>query len=558
MYADDAADCELLVNPILSALSPQPDHSTKNALFLDPCDRKTLLQTALLDDIKVKESMLRDPSKVDFIRGVFAQALSSFQSVDEKFVRTLKCLWIGCEAEVTRAAGVDEASLAFARRLSQKLAQESVDHDAGFDVLFAYAKLEHKLGNERQVRRICDNTLASLSAPSSSNTNHVHRFVFLRARTELWPLAEDKKKLSGKPTRDQGQLRVLRSLYILWNVWQPDQHNGEERETLDAIAKTHRKRLHSYLQELMTSDPSTETDLIARYRVELRYSILRCTDSCRQSFGGSHCRPDCSVGYCLHNLALVVYAYQGFEAACHEYRQVLANSKDQDCSHVRWVWTCFLEFMQQHQASGFFPVVAPRVWRSSIGEAVEKFPNNALFLRLFVDAETGNTISQVLRNYFLRVEKRWRRHYDSPELVEWLFALLCEVCRIERAATVKYLPVQSDDDNCSRPTCCLFHRWSMNSTTVTRIRQMFESMVNHIRTKGNALCWRLYMRFEIALGKVEAAKKVLYRGIAACAWSKALYMDGLRVLRPYLSEDECHELLELLEAKELNVRVDFE
>lgn len=237
MYADDAADCELLVNPILSALSPQPDHSTKNALFLDPCDRKTLLQTALLDDIKVKESMLRDPSKVDFIRGVFAQALSSFQSVDEKFVRTLKCLWIGCEAEVTRAAGVDEASLAFARRLSQKLAQESVDHDAGFDVLFAYAKLEHKLGNERQVRRICDNTLASLSAPSSSNTNHVHRFVFLRARTELWPLAEDKKKLSGKPTRDQGQLRVLRSLYILWNVWQPDQHNGEERETLDAIAK---------------------------------------------------------------------------------------------------------------------------------------------------------------------------------------------------------------------------------------------------------------------------------------------------------------------------------
>lgn len=35
-------------------------------------------------------------------------------------------------------------------------------------------------------------------------------------------------------------------------------------------------------------------------------------------------------------------------------------------------------------------------------------------------------------------------------------------------------------------------------------------------------------------------------------------MDGLRVLRPYLSEDECHELLELLEAKELNVRVDFE
>ncbi|KAE9021114.1 hypothetical protein PF011_g5092 [Phytophthora fragariae] len=510
------------------------------------------------------EDVLRDPSKVAFIRRVFKESLSAFQNVDDKFGSILKCLWIGFEAEVTSATGADETFLMYARGLSQKLVQKSADHDTDFDVLFAYAKLEHKLGNERQVRRICDNTLASLRTPSSSNANlarSFHRFAFLRARIELWPSTEGRKKLTGTLTQDQGRLRVLRCLFTLWNALQPEQQKEKEKETLDVIAKLHRKRLRNYLEELLTSDPSTETDLITRYRAELRYAIWQCTESCPQSCGGhtsvkrSHYQSGCWAGYCLHNLALVVYAYQGFEAACHEYRQGLANAEHQACSHLKWMWTCFLGFMQQHQASGEFPAVAPRAWRSSIGKAVEIFPNEALFLRLFVDAETGNTISQVLRNYFLRVEKRWQRHYDSPELVEWLFSLLCEVCRVERAATIKYLPAQSDDD---RLTCCLFHRWGMNNTAVTRIRQTFESMVNHIRTKGNALCWRLYMRFEIALGKVEAAKKVLYRGIAACAWSKALYMDGLRMLRAYLSEDECHEILELLEAKELNVRVDFE
>ncbi|KAE9136625.1 hypothetical protein PF010_g1626 [Phytophthora fragariae] len=273
MYADDAADCELLVNPILSAFNPRPDHSTKHKLFLDSLDRKALLETAVFDDVLVKEDVLRDPSKVAFIRRVFKESLSAFQNVDDKFGSILKCLWIGFEAEVTSATGADETFLMYARGLSQKLVQKSADHDTDFDVLFAYAKLEHKLGNERQVRRICDNTLASLRTPSSSNANlarSFHRFAFLRARIELWPSTEGRKKLTGTLTQDQGRLRVLRCLFTLWNALQPEQQKEKEKETLDVIAKLHRKRLRNYLEELLTSDPSTETDLITRYRAELR------------------------------------------------------------------------------------------------------------------------------------------------------------------------------------------------------------------------------------------------------------------------------------------------
>ncbi|OWZ19547.1 hypothetical protein PHMEG_0006189 [Phytophthora megakarya] len=560
MYADRPVDFELLVAPIISALSCQADQQGQSTLLFNPRDRKSLLENYLLSDVAVNERVLRDPNKVAFVRRVFKQALDALHN-DEDFDSTLKSLWVGFEAEVSRVAGGQEESLTYARGLSQKLAEKTVNGDTDFDVLYAYAKLELVLGNKRQVRRICDSTLKSLtnSNPNSGSVSrHFHRFVFLRARQEMWQNTDDEKK-----TRDQGRLRLLRCMYILWSWVHPKQPGGKEKETLDEISKMHKKRNHAYLQETLMSDSSIGTNLIAKYREELDFSIRCCVKSTStdpepiNARSRPHCRAKCWAGYCLHNLALVVYAIHGFEAACNEYRQALTKVEHQVCSQLSWMWACFLEFMQQHQTSGSFPAIAPRLWRSSVGEAVEFFPNNELFLRLFVDSETGNTISQVLRKHFFRVEKRWRRHYDSPELVEWLFAILCEFSRAERAATIKELSEMNNGEP-PRPTCCLFHRWGMNTTAVTRLRQMFESMVNQIRTKGNALCWRLYMRFEVALGKVDSAKKILYRGIAACAWSKELYMDGLRVMRAYLNDEECQELFEFMEAKELNLRVDFE
>ncbi|KAG1711196.1 hypothetical protein DVH05_014007 [Phytophthora capsici] len=566
MYADCPEDCELLVAPILTVLDFQSSNSNKNKLFLDPCDRKVLLEGALLHDVLVKQIFLRDPSKVNFIRQVFAQALDIFAETDAEFGSALKCLWVGFEAEVVHTAGVLEKSLAYVRHLSQQLARKDTDGGTDFNVLYSYAKLELRLGNERQVRRICDNTLKSLGlrcANDAVQARTFHRFVFLRARLEMCQHSGDDTK-----NRAKGKLQTLRCLYTLWAAMQPVEFGDEKKETLEMITKKHRKRCDDYLKDLLMSDLATKSDLIAKYRAELDFAILHCCAESTSKHPGrceASTRPlfrsSCWVGYCLHNLVLVVYAYDGFDAACHEYRQVLAAEEHKNCLYAPWMWTCLLDFMQQHQVLGLSPALAPRVWRSAVGEAVTAYPRNILFLRLFVDSETGNTISQVLRNYFLQVEKRWRRHYDSPELVEWLFALLCEFCRAERAATLKELSMnttESSIDRCPRFKCCLFHRWGMNATAVSRIRHLFEKMVTQIRTKGNALCWGLYLRFEVALGKVDAAKKILYRGIAACAWSKEIYMDGIRVMRAYLSEAECQELLSFMEAKELNLRVEFQ
>uniref|UniRef100_A0AAV1T0W8 Uncharacterized protein n=1 Tax=Peronospora matthiolae TaxID=2874970 RepID=A0AAV1T0W8_9STRA len=553
IYADNYSDYELLAGPILSVLNLQAIDSSKPALFLNPADRTKLLEDALLGSIDVKQDALRDPSKVAFVRRVFAQALDIFHDVDGTFESKLKCWWIGFEAKV--ACMVQGDSIVTARRLSQNLAQKSANSDPDFDVLHAYAKLELTMGNVSQVRRICESTLRSLQNRFSSDTSLsrvIHRFVFLHARLEMWS--------SAIKSCASADYQTLRCLYTLWFVWQPVHENSNEIATLSS--KRHKKRTQEYLQRLLLSNPSIKTNLVAKYRVELQSALRHCAASnlAGSEIGNekpaSHDQLPCWAGYCLHNLALVVYISHGFEAACREYRVVLANTEHQTCSQVAWIWTCYLEFMQQHQVSGSFPALAPREWRQSVYDAVDKFPLNELFLRLFVDSEAGNTISQVHRTYLAQIEKRWRRHFDSPKLVEWLFALLCEFCRIERAVTLKKSAV--NNDNSARLGCCLFHHWDMNLAAANRIRQIFESMVRQIQTKGNALCWRLYMRFEVALGKVDVAKKILYRGIAACAWSKALYMDGLRVMRAYLTEAECKELLDFMESKELYLRVDIE
>ncbi|RLN06395.1 hypothetical protein BBJ28_00011851 [Nothophytophthora sp. Chile5] len=577
MYADDGADCGVLVAPIIAALDPQSNKKQKNALFLSPYDRKCLLEKALLDDIAVKTGELRDPSKVAFIRHVFTQALDNSRHLSDdndpdELRSALKCLWIGFEAETARHSDDKEASLEYVRHLCQQLANKNSDHEADknsgivdLDVMQAYAKLELKLGNARQVRRICEKTLASLGVPLSANSSTsraIHRLVFLRARLEMWP-SPSSQEAKPAAVRAQERLRKLRCLFVLWDVWNPQRHADKDMETLETITKKHRKhpnRMADYLEKLLLSDAATGEQLIDAYRAELGRAIQRCTEAHGQEVAGLESARTCWVGHCLHNLALVVYTCRGFEAACQEYWGALGNPDHRSCQYMKWIWICFLEFMQQHQASGVFPVIAPRAWRSTVGKAVAEFPHDALLLRLFVDAETGNTMSQVLRGYFLQVEKRWQRHYDSPELVEWLFALLCEFCRVERSTATNQSAetVLMTNAYSIRPTCCLFHHWGMNSTAIARIRKVFEDMVSHIRTKGNALCWRLYLRFEVAMGKVDAAKKVFYRGIAACAWSKALYLDGVRVLRAYLSDGECQELFEFMAAKELHVRVDFE
>lgn len=570
-------DYQPLVKPLLRAFDP----SCSKPLALSSTQRLRKLTNSTLRRIRVEDVVVFDSSRIAFIRQVFAQSIGIFGSHvnhnsscdDGPSLSTIKSLWIAFESELEQARRKSlsypgkEDSIEFARSLSQILLQNSPSNNNLMEmrILFEYALLEFRLGNKRQVERIFETTLKALRSEQSDRNidREFHRFVYLRTRSELWNVKRLVKDVSKKPvavdeSRTAYAAANLRALYILWCVWQPS------HEPLEQLVKIHRKNSKELVDKHLghLQSPGVIASLETKYRSELEEAIRDASSHC----SNSHCTdsvsletsaPPCIVGFCLHNLALAMYCSRGLNDACDVYHRYLGIGTHPQklackCLNSRWVWLTFLEFLQQHENSlGAFPKISPRKWRHSVESAVRKFPQDPLLLRLFVDAETGTTMSQALRSHFLRVEKTSRRHFDSPHLNEWLFMLLGVVARVERAAS-KAVGATLSDNNCN---CCLFHKWGANRPGIDCIRAAFESMVSQVRTRGSALAWRLYLRFEISLGRVDAAKKVFYRALARAPWSKELYLDSVRVLRPYLSDDESQQIIGLMEAKELHVRV---
>lgn len=71
-----------------------------------------------------------------------------------------------------------------------------------------------------------------------------------------------------------------------------------------------------------------------------------------------------------------------------------------------------------------------------------------------------------------------------------------------------------------------------------------------------AQLWRLYMHWEAAAGRLEAARKVLLRGLHACPGSKQLWLEGLGGAVGDLAPAEAKGLMGALEEREVLVRVD--
>ncbi|DBA00016.1 TPA: hypothetical protein N0F65_002019 [Lagenidium giganteum] len=520
LYADKFTDLDAIVEPILRSFGLEYVHANLSS----GVSWLKSLSSAVMCEVDVDKRAIYDPERVKFIRHVMEQAITL---LDGAHARLIKCLWIEYESALLQSVEhVDSTAVAKARELVQHLlAQDNQTPDVS--IMFAYAKMELLQQQHRQVNRICDKTLAAIGSNlfgSIRTPRDYHKLVFVRARNELW-LVTDKSVADG----------LLRCQYIMWSV------GNVGIASLDTIVKQHKKRSAEELRRILTA--SVALELESKYRLDVDVAH----DQCQQ--GGECNTLTCAVGYSLHNLCLAVYSTKGFIAARNEFEAFINSATYQvhSASVRRWIFACYLEFIRLHAQSQRLPMVSPREWRNCVAQAVSVFPTDALFLRLFVDAETGNTMSQTLRKHFADVKKRWRRHFDSPSVVEWLFAVLCEVQRLDRAAS------HGEERG---PACCLLHKWKGNLTGIARLRSVLEEMVESVQTRGSALAWRLYLRFEVAMGKIEAARKVFYRAIAHCPWSKALYLDGIRVLRPYLSSDECQELMGFLAAKELHVRAD--
>ena len=65
------------------------------------------------------------------------------------------------------------------------------------------------------------------------------------------------------------------------------------------------------------------------------------------------------------------------------------------------------------------------------------------------------------------------------------------------------------------------------------------------------------MRFELTHGSIANAKRLFYRAVHACPWSKQLWMDAFRaaVLRPAFTNDELRDILAHVAEKGIHLRI---
>jgi hypothetical protein len=98
-------------------------------------------------------------------------------------------------------------------------------------------------------------------------------------------------------------------------------------------------------------------------------------------------------------------------------------------------------------------------------------------------------------------------------------------------------------------------RLANNQSSPHAVRRAFERAVTSHAGSHNPVLWRNYVIFEVAATDLPRAKSAFYRAIRACPWVKEMYMLAFGALREAMSTVELKAVYELMEDKELRLRV---
>jgi hypothetical protein len=157
----------------------------------------------------------------------------------------------------------------------------------------------------------------------------------------------------------------------------------------------------------------------------------------------------------------------------------------------------------------------PGLLREVLLRALSFFPTNAFFLFQFIESEVRSQIAGRLRFFFDEVCEK----YASPLL--WLMAIHTETTRLGASA---------------------------------RIQSLFERALEDSRSRHSIALWRYYLLYELQQTRPESAKGVFYRAIRDVPWSKALWLDSIRMLVVHVNLSEFHDILKLMTEKEIRIR----
>ncbi|XP_020090301.1 protein NRDE2 homolog isoform X1 [Ananas comosus] len=178
------------------------------------------------------------------------------------------------------------------------------------------------------------------------------------------------------------------------------------------------------------------------------------------------------------------------------------------------LWIYYVGLLQKHSKQLKFSKV-----RGSITEGLQIYPNNSKTYAAMLGLSCRYMVSNKVR---LLLDKCIER---NPSVIAWLFALSFE--------------------------------WDKPGSS-SRIHGLFERALANNKLQKSVLLWRCYLAYEADIVRnPSAARRVFFRAIHACPWSKRLWLDGFQKLSSILTLKELSDLQEVMRDKELNIRTDI-
>lgn len=227
-------------------------------------------------------------------------------------------------------------------------------------------------------------------------------------------------------------------------------------------------------------------------------------------------------------LCLFVYCKSGLSASIDIYtsvRSTLSCGDKQIPQVEKRLYQDLLRIILYHMSTSSSPL---HVLREHLSTALQKFPEDDVFLSLYVDVERKSRITSRLNAHFDHLS----RTAETP--IPVLFAILFQ---LEFLANLK----SSDED-------------ASHSSIINRSRAWLEHSLTNSALRHCPLLWRLYLQLENHAGSTGRLKGVFYRAVQQCPWNKCIYVDGVRLF----GEEQLQEMVDLMMEKELRVQIPVE
>ncbi|XP_042501686.1 nuclear exosome regulator NRDE2 [Macadamia integrifolia] len=203
----------------------------------------------------------------------------------------------------------------------------------------------------------------------------------------------------------------------------------------------------------------------------------------------------------------------GIKVLEEAFSMVLPERRHQS-SQLESLYNYYIRMLQKHHKQLKLSAIT-----ESILQGLQIYPYNPKLFAAFMEISYLYTVPNKLRWIFDDF------CHKKPSVIVWLFALSFEMGR---------------------------------GGSRHRIHGLFERALSNDMLHNSVILWRLYIAYEMDVASNPfAAKRIFFRAIHACPWSKKLWLDGFLKLNSILTAKELSDLQEVMRDKELHLRTDI-